>query len=232
MLNRRPVLFGGSFNPPHIGHFRLAIELYENLKTEISGVRMLPCALAPHKENKELLPFELRLQMLEAVCSTLDGIECDCREGLRSGPSFTWDTLGEFMEEQPFFAMGSDDYRQLPTWLKGINFPERCELIILPRCSSYGAKEFVEDTQKIWQDARQCVARASNFVSCKLKANSDLFAVHLLQVPWINISATEVRSRWLRGQSIKFLVPDVILHLLHEQAALVRRHWQDGRSEC
>ncbi|MDO5483370.1 MAG: nicotinate-nicotinamide nucleotide adenylyltransferase, partial [Desulfovibrionaceae bacterium] len=91
---RGRLLFGGSFNPPHVGHLRLAIEAREALGQLVDGVDLLPCAHPAHKQGRGLLPFALRAAMLEAAVAPLPDIRCNRLEAARAGTSYTWDTLG------------------------------------------------------------------------------------------------------------------------------------------
>ena len=108
---RRPgrAILGGSFNPPHVGHLRLAVEAREALGDLVRGVDMVPCAQPPHKKTGHLLPFELRAAMLEAALAPLPWLRCNRLEALRDGPSYTW------------------DYRIRELWLAG-----RCVVYLVP----------------------------------------------------------------------------------------------------
>ena len=79
-------LLGGSFNPLHVGHLRLAIEAREALGDLVQGVDMIPCAVPPHKAQSGMLPFELRARMVEACAATLPWLRCNRVEALRQGP--------------------------------------------------------------------------------------------------------------------------------------------------
>ena len=130
-------LFGGSFNPPHVGHLRLAIEMAETLRPLAGSVELMPCATPPHKVVSGLLPFDLRAAMVEACLDGLPGLSCNRMEAGRPGLSYTWDTLQACREEtreRPlFFILGNPDYALLPHWHRGLELPELCQLVAVPR---------------------------------------------------------------------------------------------------
>ena len=130
-------LFGGSFNPPHVGHLRLAIEMAETLRPLADSVELMPCAAPPHKVVSGLLPFDLRAAMVEACLDGLPGLSCNRMEAGRPGLSYTWDTLQACREETPerplFFILGNPDYALLPHWHRGLELPELCQLVVVPR---------------------------------------------------------------------------------------------------
>ena len=94
-------ILGGSFNPPHVGHLRLAIEAREALGDLVQGVDMVPCAVPPHKAQSGMLPFELRASMVAACAESIPWLRCNRAEALRQGPSYTWDTLCAYREAEP-----------------------------------------------------------------------------------------------------------------------------------
>ena len=117
---RRPgrAILGGSFNPPHVGHLRLAVEAREALGDLVRG------ALAP-------LPW----------------LRCNRLEALRDGPSYTWDTLQAYRAAEPdtdfYFLLGSPDFALLPTWHRGLELPRLCHFVVVPR-GDLTAEEFTD----------------------------------------------------------------------------------------
>lgn len=226
---------GGSFNPPHIGHFRLAIEVQEALGDRISQLSLLPCATPPHKEAAGLLPFELRARMVESVTRGLPGIVCDRRERLCHGPSYTWNTLRLLRQAHPgetiFFILGSRDYEMLDSWYHGHRLPELCHLIVVPRARSADAGVLAA-TRRLWPEAETVPPLFTRGASFRIfRSASDMECqtfglVHFLHIPWLPISASDIRRRWLAGRNTEFLLSETVANILHEQASEVLKHWQ------
>lgn len=111
-------VLGGSFNPPHHTHLRLAAAALRALP--IDEVRVIPAGDHPHKRRAELASAAHRLAMCRLAFAGQPQVVVDDRELRRSGPSFTVDTLAELAAEAPgrplFFLIGSDNLPLLPTW--------------------------------------------------------------------------------------------------------------------
>ncbi|MBQ7456257.1 MAG: nicotinate (nicotinamide) nucleotide adenylyltransferase [Desulfovibrio sp.] len=218
-MNKGLGILGGSFNPPHIGHLRLAIEVAENFAHCLTRVCLIPCAHPPHKEESHLLPFAMRCSMLENACAGSSALSVSTIEGERNEPSYTWDTLTRLKQRHPesplFFILGADDYQQIGTWYQGEALPTLTNFIVVPRMSQ-PEDRFVADTKSLWPQAR--FANNSAFLP------GGGVAV-FFQPPLVTISATAIRSRFLRGQSIRFLVPEMIDTFLQEHRTLVSAIW-------
>ncbi|MBQ9536381.1 MAG: nicotinate (nicotinamide) nucleotide adenylyltransferase [Desulfovibrionaceae bacterium] len=215
-------ILGGSFNPPHIGHLRLALELSEIFADKLGQIVLVPCAHPPHKAVRSLLPFTLRCAMLKCCINNLPKIGLSQLEGERQGPSYTFETLAAcqklFPNQQLYFILGSDDYAQLATWYQGLDLPKLCHLIVVPR-GAYGLADFWRTTTNLWPSAE----KHEKDLACGLPFGGQSF---FAPIKWLDISATEIRQRWCRGQSLDFLVPSCVLELLTAQKSSVQKAWQ------
>ena len=109
-------ILGGSFNPVHTGHVRMAVEALEQVG--LDRVDLMPAKEPPHKGSEGLLPFAVRLEMVERAVEAIPGLGANPVEGDRPGPSFTCDTLTCFRTEQPqndfYFILGASTFLELP----------------------------------------------------------------------------------------------------------------------
>ena len=225
-------ILGGSFNPPHVGHLRLAIEAREALGDLVQGVDMVPCAVPPHKAQNGMLPFELRARMVEACAASIPWLRCNRAEALRQGPSYTWDTLCAYREAEPqtelYFILGSPDFALLSTWHRGLELPRLCHFVVVPR-KGHTAGDFIAAAKALWPTAQQ---RPPVLPGCECMALLGGGLAHFLDVPWLAVSASRVRQLWLAGRNVDFLVPDAALQILLNNAQAVRQHWGEDDSAC
>ncbi len=112
-------IFGGTFNPPHKGHKKLALEIRE--KADLDRIIIIPTFTPPHKEGKDLASGEHRIKMCE-IMFTEDFFTVSDMEIKRQGKSFTYDTLLELKETFPndelFLVIGSDMLLSFHTWFR------------------------------------------------------------------------------------------------------------------
>ena len=225
-------LLGGSFNPPHVGHLRLAIEAREALGDLVQCVDMVPCAVPPHKAQSGMLPFDLRASMVEACAASIPWLRCNRVEAQRQGPSYTWDTLRACREAEPrtelYFILGSPDFALLSTWHPGLQLPSLCNFVVVPR-KGHTANDFVAAAQALWPSARQ---RQPVLPGCVCVCLPGGGLAHFLDVPWLAVSASRVRKLWLAGRNVDFLVPGAALQILHNNALTVRQHWCEDDLAC
>lgn len=229
------LLLGGSFNPPHAGHLRIAIETAEALRPALT--LFIPCAHPPHKSGNNLLPFALRTRMLTAAIEE-DMFPTGTEQGKpafavseveneRQGPSFTVDTLGVLRERypgmRPAFVMGSEDFAQLSSWRRWREIPELADLVVLPR-SAGAADSFRNSTFAFWPEARLLAPPAAAVRSAFVLPGGGRLLY--LPQPLLDISSSLVRERVLDGRSLDFLVPPSIIRLLKEHEALVADLWR------
>ncbi|MDR2573083.1 MAG: nicotinate (nicotinamide) nucleotide adenylyltransferase [Desulfovibrio sp.] len=221
------VLLGGSFNPPHIGHFRIAVEIFEILSPV--ATLFIPCANPPHKNAERLLPFDFRAALLRAVLAESDMDACFdvCEvENERSGPSYTADTLGilaaRYEGRRLAFVMGGEDYAQLSTWRRWRELPTLADLVIVPR-GEKGRGSFCDTTLDLWPDARKMQSPVTPEAEVFLLP--DKGRAIFLSYPLLAVSSSMIRARWLQGRSLEFLTPQAVRRLLREQESMVKTWW-------
>lgn len=221
------VLLGGSFNPPHSGHMRLAIEVAEALSP--CDLHFLPSASPPHKSHNNLLPFDLRCELLESACKALKGEYFVNRvEAEREGPSYTSDTLLFLRNEHPgrnlFFVLGAEDYAGLTGWHEWWELPRRANVLVAERQGAQVAK-FDMLTRSYWPDAVRSEAKpAWAETAFMLPGGFDIF---FMSLPRLDINASLIRRRWLEGRDVHFWLPDAVLHVLDEYAETVSECWNN-----
>lgn len=117
---KRVGLFGGTFNPPHIGHLIMANEVYAAL--DLCEVRFMPNAKAPHKEAATSATNEQRLKMVELAIQDVPYFSVETFELERGGVSYTYDTMKLMCEREPdvifYFIIGGDMIDSLHTWYR------------------------------------------------------------------------------------------------------------------
>lgn len=231
-------LLGGSFNPIHIGHIRLAVEIVEALKP--ARLDLIPCAQPPHKNAKGFLPFELRCHLLELALDELyQGDECGLGaseedkeaslmrrihvnklEGKRQGPSYTWDTLVEYAKKEAgarlFFVLGGEDFSKLSTWYRGKEIPYLSDIVVVPRDSA-SHKDFVKTIEQDWPEAKEITPFTWAL------PNGHQFIYQPLSR--LDISASLLRKKWLCYCNISFLLPKTVIQVLEEQRQNISDIW-------
>jgi nicotinate-nucleotide adenylyltransferase len=184
-------LFGGTFDPVHLGHLRAAESALEALALEL--VAFLPSSVPPHRAVP-LSAAEDRLAMTRLACASNPRFAAWDVELRRDGPSYTVDTVATLTCERPQDAfvllVGADTWPEMPQWRE----PERL----------FGLVEVAV----IERPGAQAVAAEPPFPGSR---------VHRVRGPSLPISASGVRERVRRGQSVRYLVPDAVVDYIAER---------------
>ncbi|HLP78428.1 MAG TPA: nicotinate (nicotinamide) nucleotide adenylyltransferase [Candidatus Paceibacterota bacterium] len=128
-------LFGGSFDPVHLGHLLVA----EAAREELGLTRMffIPAAQSPFKENQTPAAASERLRLLRLALAGKSWCEIDEQEIQRGGRSYTIDTVrnysGRFPGAQLFYLIGGDHVEQLPQWRQAGELARLAEFVVIPR---------------------------------------------------------------------------------------------------
>ena len=128
-------VFGGTFDPPHLGHLVAASDVAQALGLE--RVLWVPAAVHPFKRGTVAAPPEARLEMTEAAIAGDPRFAADALELRRTGPSYTADTLRELARRHPaaelFFLTGADNLRELHLWHRADEVVRLARLVVVSR---------------------------------------------------------------------------------------------------
>lgn len=136
-------LFGGTFDPPHIGHLIVAQDAAETLA--LDRIVFVPAGRPPHKAGEVITPALIRLEMTRLATADMPGFEVDDREVRRVGPSWTVDTLAAIHAERPgedlVLLVGADQYGVFETWKDVARLRSLCRIAVLDREGGAGPVE-------------------------------------------------------------------------------------------
>lgn len=206
-------LFGGTFNPVHLGHLRTASEVKEELN--LDQIVLIPSALPPHKKPDQMASAPDRLEMLRIAVQDNPDFRVSDIELMRQGPSFTIDTVYHFKSlyqdnARLFFIIGSDAFLELTTWKSHIELLRLIPFVVMMRpvsgCNSTASglnifREFV--LQKIspeyaWSDTKNCYDHPS------------LSPIYICDVTPLDISSTRIRQLIHNHRSVRYLIPEKV----------------------
>ena len=199
---RRVGIFGGTFDPVHIGHLRSALEV-----TELMGLdelRLLPNARPPHRDTPQV-DAQARLAMVQSAVSGVDCLSVDARELGRDKPSYTIDSLESIRAElggddQLFLVLGWDAFCGLPGWHRWEELLQHCHILVLQRPDAD-----VEPPDEL----RNLLAARSQSDPTAMSGPAGHISF-VWQTP-LAVSATQIRQLRASGKSVRFLVPDAVL---------------------
>lgn len=225
-------IFGGTFNPVHIGHFRLAIEVLE--QTNLDQIEFMPTNIPPHKPAKGILPFSFREKLLQKIIANQKNMAVNNLEAQLDGPSYTYKTINALLAKQKqtefYFLLGTDDLPDMPNWEEGINLPYRINFIIIER--QLPLAEAIRFAQTTWHDCKEDNTKREE-QNRKNPNRTLLFPkgtkMIFLAPPKIAISSTLIRKKWLQGKSVDFLLPKSVLDELQARKETVDTCWSDTK---
>ncbi len=198
----RIALFGGSFNPVHVGHLAIVEAALDGLR--LDGVILVPCAVPPHKDVSGLAPARDRVAMLRLAIRGRPGLGISDVELRRKGPSYTLHTVeavreamrrargGRRRRDALYLIVGADMLKDLPNWYRAKR------LIRLARVAAAGRPGWSLTA------LRRPLARAfgAAFVRALERNRFD--------APLLPVSSTAIRRRVRAGRPVRGLVPDAV----------------------
>ena len=179
-------MFGGTFDPPHIGHVVTAQRVLEAL--ELDEV-LVVVANDPWQKSGErhITPAAVRLELVRAAVADVPGLTASSVEVDRGGSSYTVDTLEALRSADPhvelFLILGADAAARIPTWHRAGDLAALCTVVVVDRPGVV----------------------ADGLINASM--------LHV-EVPLLDVSSTDLRARIAAGRSIRFLVPDAVAELV------------------
>jgi nicotinate-nucleotide adenylyltransferase len=200
-------IFGGTFDPVHIGHLRLALELKQQL--ELNEMRLLPCNRPPHRELPQATSDE-RAEMLRIALKACPDLDLDERELRREKPSYTYDTLLELRRElgdevSLVLCMGVDAFAGIGNWYCWQELIHLAHIVVVAR-PGWSLPES--------GDAAALLSAHKGEVKNLSYEPAGSIILHSSRL--LPISATEIRKQIHSGGSPQFLVPDAVLNYIRK----------------
>ncbi len=207
-------VFGGTFDPIHYGHLRSALELSERL--ELTQLRLMPCAMPPHRELTQC-SAQQRAAMVELAVAGESRLMCDTRELQRSGPSYTIDSLIELRQElgeqtSLSLIMGCDALLDIDSWYRWKEILDWAHVVVIARP---GWRLPVQGPVAQWIEDNTLGA----VDGIKERTAGGILIEELRPLA---ISSTEIRAMLASDHSVRYLLPESVLDYI-EQHKLYRK---------
>jgi nicotinate-nucleotide adenylyltransferase len=195
-------IFGGTFDPPHLGHLILAGEAQEQLK--LDHLLWMITAIPPHKNLDAVSTLSQRLSLTRAALADISQFELSTKEIDRPGPHYAVDTVALVQEAHPhaeiFYLMGEDSLRDLPTWHE----PQR----LINLCAGLGV-------MKRPGTETDLTALVDQFPGLQQK-------IIWLNTPQVEISSHEIRQRINENRTYRFFLPPAVYDLIHKEKLYIK----------
>ena len=203
-------VFGGTFDPVHYGHLRSALELVERL--ELQQLRLMPCAVPPHRDVPTCDATH-RAAMVELAVAGEPRLVCDKRELERRGTSYTIDSLLELRRElgaecSLCLVMGCDAVLEITGWHRWQELLDWAHVVVIARP---GWQLPVEGVVANWLQAHRLTGPG------QLGAQP-CGGVLIEELRPLAISSTEIRSLLAAGRSARFLLPQAVLDYIQSHS--------------
>jgi nicotinate-nucleotide adenylyltransferase len=187
-------IFGGTFDPPHVGHLILAQEALMQLN--LDQVLWVVTPFPPHKKTQKISPIQDRITMVLLAIKGNNKFRLSRVDIDRLPPHFAVDTVALLRKKSPkdefYYLLGEDSLNDLPTWHDPVKFVTICYGIgIMMRCGE------LLDTSKL-----EAILPGINN------------KLHFLETPLIEISGTDIRKRVETGNQFRYFLPDKIYHYI------------------
>lgn len=200
-------IFGGTFDPIHNAHLRLALEVKQALR--LDELRLLPAAFPPHKQSPERDPHA-RLAMLERAVRPCSDLTIDGRELEREGLSYSIDTVISLRADlgdqvSLCLVMGADSFFYFDRWHRWQEILNFAHIIVIDRPGLTDPLPEVVSDLAVKSD-----------ISLRDLREKPFGGIHRIQLSMLAISSTQIRTLIARGDSPQFLLPDSVWLYIQE----------------
>jgi nicotinate-nucleotide adenylyltransferase len=193
-------VFGGTFDPVHLGHLILAEQCRE--QGRLDEVWFVPAGAPPHKLHYPITPFRHRAEMLRLATAGHPAFRVNELENERPGPSYTVETLDELRKTQPgagwFFLVGSDTLADLHEWHDPAGVVRRAGLLVMAR-------------------GGEPVMSAEELRASLRLPEGERLSLEVVAAPRIEISSRDLRRRAAEGRSLRYVVPRAVECYIEEK---------------
>jgi nicotinate-nucleotide adenylyltransferase len=207
-MRTKIALLGGTFDPIHNGHLRMALELKQQL--QLDEMRLLPCHRPPHRAAPAVTSAQ-RSALVRLAIAECPQLQVDERELQREQASYSIDTLTELRRElgeevSLIWVLGVDAFAGLNTWHRWRELLDYAHLAVVGR-PGFALPEAGEVAELL----------RSRQASASVLDEQSRGAIVLPSLCLLDISATAIRAQIARGESPQFLLPDAVWHSIASQ---------------
>jgi len=210
-------LFGGTFNPIHIGHIKVSAEIKEAF--ELDRIYMIPSAIPPHKVSKEIADAKDRLEMTRLAVSGLEGYNVSDIELKRSGPSYTVDTINHFKKTLPadallYLILGIDAFLEIDTWMSYKELFKMLPFIVMSRPEKSNIVTSEQLESYIYHNVSENYAfqkQENRFVDNRYQP------IYVFNVAPYKISSTDIREKIRKNEPVGELVPGKVENYIRDK---------------
>lgn len=197
-------ILGGTFDPIHLGHIRMAEEAYR--QADLDQVFFLPSKIPPHKRNQNITAESYRAAMIKLAIQGKPQFAYSDFELQREGITYTADTLRLLQEQNPkhvySFILGGDSLFQLENWYHPEEIMSRVKILAISRYGM-GQEEIRDQVERLRQNYQ---AR-----------------IQVVEMPRMDISSSDIRDRVRQGDSLQGMVPDAVEKYIHNYSLYIEK---------
>ena len=209
---RKIGLFGGTFNPIHLGHLRSAEEIRESF--ELGQVIFIPASSPPHKDKGDILPASQRAQMVRLAIADNPRFAFSEVELRRPGKSYSVETVTHFRQQfgpdtELYFILGLDAFLEINTWKEYAALFALCHFIVMTRPGF--EKNFTPEHLPVEMAKDFCYDNSRDGY-----AHRSGFFVFPKEITALDISSTRIRQNFRKHHSVKYLLPEPVEAFIYQ----------------